>query len=148
MMLKIECQPQAQMCKPSGNRPHVLTFVCFSVIQLQAQVECPDSRRRSKDMCLVMHVPPPELFWDEPKQPDAGQDVGTPGFAPEPAWAVRSPFSYFVCRLCGVSSLTICNGRPQLRNLSQATAMPYGANRLAFRLQTAIDISLGPPQAI
>lgn len=40
-----------------------------------------------------MHIPPPELFWDEPKQPDAGQDVGTPGSAPDPAWAVRSLFS-------------------------------------------------------
>ena len=111
------CNETRSVVTLSGTLSNAGSTLNFCVRARNDQEECPDERRRSHIICRTMHVPPPELRWEEPRR-----DEGEADTAP---------------------SARAAAGKWELANLTQASALPHTANHLAFRLRAAADIASG-----
>ncbi len=100
----------------SGTLSNAGASLTFCVTARNDQEECPGERRSSQIICRTMHVPPPELQWEEPRPLVQAHDAPVQ-HAPADKW--------------------------ELKNLTQGSALPHTANELRFRMRAAEDIASG-----
>jgi len=115
------CNETQSVMTLSGTLSNAGASLTFCVTARNDQEECPPPRRRSQIICRTMHVPPPELQWEEPR-PTAQADA-------VPVQDVRAD-------------------KWELKNLTQASALPHTANELRFRMRAAEDIASGTHMGI